>query len=360
MMPVLAILRESWLSLRSQGLFKIAMGLNVLVIAGFASIGFDATGISVFFGLGHIDNEFVTAGSPWASIVYLGIFSLFIVNVWLAWISAIIALLSTSSIVPNFVSQGAVELTVSRPVSRTTIFLTKYVGGLLFVVLQVGVFSIGAFFTAGFRIGVWDPAMFLAIPLVTLFFSYLFCVNVLIGVITRSTLTALIVTLAFWFTTFSLQSADNLAQVAQLQEESAINRLDDSISEALATGSLGDPDESVQKMQQRLEQRTESLATLKAWTGPLGIARWFLPETTNTVGLLKIALEHDASTTFEDILSGRIFQPKEKPKDDFQKAQVEQQEVIAAIPWWLTIGKSLIFEAVILTFAVWIFRRRDY
>jgi len=360
MTPILAILRESWLSLRSQGLFKIAMGLNLLVIIGFASISFDAGGVSIFFGLGHIESDFVVAGSPFATLVYLGIFSLFIVNIWLAWASAIIALLSTSSIVPNFVSQGAVELTVSRPVSRTTIFLTKYLGGLLFVFVQVGVFAIGAFFTVGLRIGIWDPTIFLAVPLVTLFFSYLFCVNVLVGVITRSTLTALIVTMAFWFTTFGLRSADHIATTIAFTQEAKIEKLDAKISDALATGSLGDPDESVQDMQARLLQLQIDLESIHAWTGPFRVVRWFLPETAETVSLLKRALEQDATTTFEEILSGRIFESDSTPKKPHEVAEVKMQERMLAIPWWWTIGKSLIFEVVILGFAVWIFRRRDY
>ena len=360
MTPLLAILRESWLSLRSQGLFKIAMGLNLLVIIAFASIGFDAQGISLFFGLSHIDSEFVTAGSPWASTVYLGIFSLFIVNIWLAWISAIIALLSTSSIVPSFVSQGAVELTVSRPVSRTTIFLSKYLGGLLFVVLQVGVFCIGAFLTAGWRVGMWNPAIFLAIPLVTLFFSYLFCVNVLVGVITRSTLTALIVTLAFWFSCFSLREADELVTAEVFQREALISDLDTSISEAMATGSLGDPGEDVQELQAELLSQIAALDTLNAWSGPLGVLRWFLPETGNTVLLLKHAIETDEAATFEDILSGRIFEQDKGPQSPRNRAQTKLRSQNKAIPWWWTIGKSLIFEAVILAFAAWVFRRRDF
>ena len=57
MTPFLAILRESVLSLRAQGLFKLTMGLNLMVVVAFASIGFTEDGLSIFFGLGNIESE---------------------------------------------------------------------------------------------------------------------------------------------------------------------------------------------------------------------------------------------------------------------------------------------------------------
>ena len=38
---ILAILRESWLTLQAEKLFKLVLGLNLLVIVAYASIGFD-------------------------------------------------------------------------------------------------------------------------------------------------------------------------------------------------------------------------------------------------------------------------------------------------------------------------------
>ncbi|MCH2136949.1 MAG: ABC transporter permease subunit [Phycisphaerales bacterium] len=354
MIAILAILHESWLSLRARGIFKITMGLNVLVIVLFMSVSFSDTGVNVFFGLGHIEHEYVNLHTPWARVVYLSIFTTFIVNLWLAWIAAGLALLSTSSIVPDFLSQGAVELTLSRPVSRTTIFLCKYAGGLLFVIVQVSVFSLGAFIAAGWRIGVWDPALFLAVPLVTLFYSYLFCVNVLAGVITRSTLTALIITLAFWFVIFAVRWSERIVTEVTFQEEVHIERLEKKIAGA---------DENSPKIEDwtlRLEQSKEMRLTLQAWQGPLETARVFLPETAATVDLLKRAVDQSQPATIEDIMSGRLFETDEDERRPHEIAQERREERDRNISGWWIVLKSLIFEAVILSLAVWIFRRRDY
>ena len=367
MTAFMSILHESWLGLRAQGLFKLTMGLNILVVVGFASMGFTDTGVSIFFGLGHIDSEHVHANSPFASLLYLGIFSAIIVNVWLAWIATGLALLSTSSIFPNFVSQGAVELTLSRPVSRTTIFLAKYAGGLLFVLAQVSVFTLGAFLAAGWRVSAWDPAIFLAIPLVTLFYSYLFCVNALVGVITRSTLTALIVTIVFWFGAFALRTSEDLVTRFVYYTEAEMQRQDEAIGELVQQLDTARPievpglEQELDNEQRMLEANRKGNELLLAWQGPLQVARWIVPETDGTINLLKRSLENDASATFDQLLSGELFResPRRMNNPDRQ-ADARLRDRENARPVWWVLGKSLLFEVAILCLAIWVFRRKDF
>lgn len=367
MTPFLAILRESLLSLRAQGLFKLTMGLNLMVVVAFASIGFNEDGVSIFFGLSNIESEYINIDSPWSKLLYLGIFSAFIVNIWLAWIATGLALLSTSSIFPSFVSQGAVEMTLSRPVSRTYIFLAKYCGGLLFVLLQVSVFTLGAFLAAGWRVDVWDPAIFLAIPLITLFYSYLFCVNVLVGVVTRSTLTALIITLLFWFSTFSIHSADQIVTRFVFHAEAETQNLDERIGELLqdmdeAHGiAIAGMEAQLDRKQEQLDASRKAHDTLLAWQGPLQMTRWFVPETAGTINLLKRALEHDASATFEDLMSGRLFD--DGPTGPMRADEIADQKVTDREnnrPVWWILLKSLVFEGCVLALGIWVFRRKDF
>ncbi len=401
MIAILAILRESWLFLRSEMLFKVVMGLNILVIVAYASVGFDDTGVSVFFGLTHFDHDFVRAGTELARTLYLGIYSAFIVNIWLAWAASILALISTSSIFPSFLSEGSVELMLSRPISRTTIFLTKYFGGLIFVMLQVGVFTLGAFLAAGCRISEWDPTIFLAIPLITLFYSYLFCVNVLVGIITRSTLVAILATLLFWFGTFGVRTADDLVNRFAIVNEtimertsSRVEQLQKEYDDALATGNEKEAADAAYWLtgpEEEYEQAQTTLGQLRIWATTLDTLRIIMPETARTLGLLHRKLEQDKDFTIQDVLSGRAFEEpgsESKPdnfggswesaqnKDDneklnrrerrraFNQAEMEATETMIerenAIPAWHIIGKSLIFEFVVLALGIWFFRRRDF
>jgi len=401
MTAILAILRESWLFLRSEMLFKVVMGLNILVIVAYASISFDDTGVSLFFGITHVDSDFVRAGTQFSPTLYLGIYSAFIVNFWLAWAASILALISTSSIFPSFLSTGSVELVLSRPTSRTTIFLTKYCGGLIFVMLQVGVFTLGAFLGAGWRVGEWDPAIFLAIPLITLFYSYLFCVNVLVGVITRSTLVALLATLLFWFGTFGIRTADDLVHRYAVVTETIVERTSSRVEElkrehdnAIAAGNQKDADDAAHWLagpQEELDKAQSTLNQLRPWATTMDALRVVMPETARTIGLLHRELERDKDLTLQDLMTGRAFEdfedepqpdefdeywnsdPDEADDDDshrrkrhraFNRAERDATDAMAkrenAIPAWKIIGKSVIFEIVVLIIAIWIFRRRDF
>ena len=367
LIPLWAILRESLLSLRAQGLFKLTMAVNVMVIVAFASIGFTDTGVSYLYGLGEVKNEYIYAGSLWSSILYLGIFSAVIVNVWLAWVATGLALVSTSSIFPGFISEGAVELTMSRPVSRGMIFLAKYLSGLLFVLLQVTVFSVGAFLAAGWRIDLWDPSILLAIPLVTLFYSYLFCVNVLVGIWTRSTLTALILTIMFWGATFSVRTADYVVTAYSYTLEAEIDQADKGIGQAMAAldKAQGPQVDRLHKQltddQKHLQSLQDGLDTVRVWQVSLERARWFVPETGATIDLLRRSLESDPTATIASLMSGDAFRDKDsRPKnlEDLSEDKADVRELTR--PWWKILGKSLLFEAVVLALAFWTFRRRDY
>src|SRR5690606_38446317 len=117
---------------------------------------------------------------------------------WLTWIAAILALLSTTSIFPDFLQPGSIDLALSKPNSRPFLFLSKYCGSLLFVILQVAIFTVIIFFIVGFRLNEWNFGLFWAIPLVTLLFSSIYSMNVLFGVMTRSPMAALLLTLTVW------------------------------------------------------------------------------------------------------------------------------------------------------------------
>ena len=88
-------------------------------------------------------------------------------------------------------------------------FLGKYLGGLTFVLFHATVFVILTFLVIGSRWGAWLPGYLLSIPLVVLLFSYLYCVSVLVTVMSRSTVAAVLLTLGAWVVFTGVQSADD-------------------------------------------------------------------------------------------------------------------------------------------------------
>jgi hypothetical protein len=335
-----AILVDAYRELNARKLFWITLSLSGLVVLVYASIGFDETGLSMFFGLKHIDSEMVREGSPLARMLYRGIFSDFIVGLWLAWIAVILALISTSSIFPDFQAGGSVELVLSKPIGRPRLFLLKYLSSLLFVLLQVAIFCAGVFLCMGWRIGQWEFMIFAAIPMVTLFYSYIYAVNVLVGVITRSALTALLVSMLFWFSVFSLNLTEGL-----------VNRFKLTLAEERSV--VSDPDAAAQ------------LEGLTRWHGRIRAVQAVLPKTSETVALVSRWLLEESDISLLDIMAGNVrrndageFVPR---RDDPQRrAERRMQEEMETRPVWYVVGTSLIFEGVVLALACLVFTRRDY
>jgi len=232
MTKTLALLLDSYRELNAKRLFWISLVISGFVVGAFAMIGVQGDTITLLWWKTPLKSDVLTYLDPAA--LYKSMFSYFGVGFWLAWIGNILALASTAGIFPDFLAAGSVDLFLSKPISRLRLFLSKYVGGLLFVTLQVGIFSLCSFILLGMRGHQWNPAIFLSIPLVVLVFSYLFSICVLLGVLTRSTVTSLLVTLLIWFCLWGVQTTESVLLMQSITSDVHAASLDRQIAETKA------------------------------------------------------------------------------------------------------------------------------
>lgn len=339
MRAAMTILWDSFRLLQAKKLFWIALGISMLVAVFYASIGFNAQGMTLFFGGKEFENPLLRQGQPEAAAFYVLLFTDVILKFWLAWIAVALALLSTASIFPDFIAEGSIGISLSKPVGRLRLFLLKYLGGLLFVALQVAVFTVIVFLALGWRTGEWNLTVFWAVPVVTFVFSLLYAVAVWIGVWTRSTLFALLGAFLMWGISLLGQWTEGfLYQAAHLVPESGIEF-------DYRTG------EQVEK--DRVEKNATAVslhAKAKAVVTPL-------PKTRDCTIYLKRLIkmkERDsmlAGMSLDMLFSGSLPDPK------MTAAMKRNDERHSA---WYVFGTSAIFEAVVLALAAWMFCRRDY
>ncbi|MEM9661855.1 MAG: hypothetical protein AAF937_06060, partial [Planctomycetota bacterium] len=312
------------------------------------------------------------------------------ISVWLAWIATILGLITTAGIIPSLVSSGVIDSMVAKPITRTRLFLTRYATGLLFAALQVGLFSGVAFLVLGVRGGEWLPAVFLAVPIVVVFFSYLFAIMALVGLITRSTITALLLTLLVWFGLFIVNRVDeSLIQFherAKIRIQTADERIERGeanakqiVLRAKQAEDPGVPDDyeptreeldsaipTLILVRQTREDAVRNEAELRPWTNGLFIAKTVLPKTTETIALLdRYILSEDEANEIFDIFTpgdGQSTVDEETGAvrvsgDDAQQALVDRIRS-RSLAWIL--GTSLLFESAILGICCLIFTRRDF
>jgi ABC-type transport system involved in multi-copper enzyme maturation permease subunit len=395
MTQTIALFVDAYRELSAKRLFWLVLVLSGLIVASFGALGIDSKGVTIaVWNIGDFGG-LVTSDTIPPDRFYKTLFSSFGVKFWLAWLATILALVSTAGIFPDFIAGGAIELTLSKPISRLRLFLTKYATGLLFVALQVGVFTLASFLVIGIRGKTWEPAMFLAIPIVVVFYSYLYSVCVLLGLVTRSTIASLLLTLLVWGFLFCLNLADatviqgrelnamrieaiprqietmERSATAQLRREEVTEKMSEGMprdqAEALAaemTFSVEDMERSHPKLRdarEALESAKEAEGKWQLAARAFRVGKTVFPKTDETTELLERVLNKDMA----------LDVPEAQPGDDapswMKLSQADRQRLAARIvesfrersAWWV-VGSSLGFEALVLAIGAWIFCRRDF
>lgn len=377
-MAFVALLLDAYRQLSAAKLFWLTLGLSAIVVILFGSIGFNDAGMTLFFGLTQIESETVHAGSPWARGLYVGIYSSFIVPIWLGWIATILALISTCTIFPDFVRGGSIELSLSKPISRIQLFFMKYAVSLLFVVLQVLVFCVGIFLCVGLRLGEWNWGIFYAIPIITAFFSYLFAVCVLVGMITRSGITALLITGLFWMGLVSAQASESVLNRFVTAQVVTIDRLEEGIEKARVElnklESESKTDMRIQRRKERIDSFQEDVDNAKelfgkidAWHQPVSWGLSILPKTSQTIGLLDRWLDDSSGYDIAALMRGDMQEFEDIEDFDPTTRRAREREIrrrldedYAQRSLWYVIGTSFVFEGFILCIATWYICKKDF
>jgi hypothetical protein len=224
----------------------------------------------------------------------------------------------------------------------------------------------------------WEPRLFWAVPLVVCIFSYLYCVCALIGLITRSTLAAVLLTLLFWIFLFGVHFADVFLLDAQFhaQREVSINNMQYKLysgqldyAQQHAGDGRGTPGQVERLTEQRrhaLDQRqqAENVArNVEFFQRVIVGFKTLLPKTSETSQLLERWLltpqekselyERGQGRDREARPSRNIWMPDEESGRETRRALGRR-----SVAW--VIGSSLGFEAAVLALCLWLFGRRDF
>lgn len=120
-----------------------------------------------------------------------------IINWLLGFVLIFLGILVTASIIPDMLQPGSLHLLLSKPISRTLLLLSKFLGGCAFVLLCVTQLVIGLYLVAGLRLDIWNPRLLWCIPVSVFLFAVFYSVSVLAGLRWRSPILAIGVTVIF-------------------------------------------------------------------------------------------------------------------------------------------------------------------
>jgi hypothetical protein len=369
----LEIFRDAYRELNAKKLFWIVLFFSGVVVVIFAAAGVR-------------DDRLTLLGrqTPFPMPLTIGEFyrKMFIkvgITTWLTFGATILALISTASTFPDFITGGSIDLYLSKPISRLRLFLTKLVAGLLFVTLQVFVFTGASFLVIGLRGRVWEPGIFLAVPLVLCFFSYLYAFLVLFGILTRSTLASVLLTMLVWSMLVVLNYSEQFLLIGitagereVVMREKRIQWLDG----RLAYFDKQSPEQRAnsENVIASFEEQRDELVAGRGGTALRNMRvfhkiayglKTVLPKTTETADVMTHRLLADFQRQHPDVMEdddepSDVTSPAVRRRNIFRPAEQQAKETMARRSLGWIIGTSLAFEAGVLALAGWVFCRRDY
>ena len=374
MMQTWAILLDSLRELRSRSLFWIALGISVLVsVMLFGLIGFDEKGWKILWFATN-ENALLREGSAGQQDLLKWLFGGALLWWWLTLGAIVLALITTANTIPEFVSSGSIDLTLSKPMGRVRLYVIKVASALLFMILQVTICVAIAYVLSGVRFGYWFHEAWLALPLVTLQFLYLFAVMSFVGLITRSSLASLLAVFIFWGTVSVTQFAANQLEKIAVESRLTVQNLEKRIGQirerAATEGRELFPAEQMRiaNLDEQIKFAHNAVETILPWKRPIERLELMVPKTADIQKI--IAEEMDAPTIADLMLRLKGFDADQMAAmagmadgqqfRDAQEAGAAGQRAARKVNGPVSIGSSMIVTSFLLGLSLWIFTRRDF
>ena len=127
-------------------------------------------------------------------------------------VAVFIAILVTAPMIPQTFEAGSIDLLLSKPVARPLLFLVKFLGGCVFILLNAGYFIVGLWAILGFRFQLWNNALLWCIPVFLFLFVVYYSVSAWAAVLWKNATVSIVLTILFWAACFTVETAKNLIE----------------------------------------------------------------------------------------------------------------------------------------------------
>ena len=162
------------------------------------------------------------------------LYSQLIIGLWLTWGAMILAIISTSTMLPDLIVGGTIDLYLSWPMSRLRLISDEILLRTSFRFPGKSQSSRWERAHCAMADGEWISSLLLSVPLVLLVFSYVFAVAVFIGVWTRSAIAAILLSILAWGLFSITQTAEQSLSVWQSATHTALVRAQTTIHDSQA------------------------------------------------------------------------------------------------------------------------------
>jgi ABC-type transport system involved in multi-copper enzyme maturation permease subunit len=153
---------------------------------------------ALFFGAVEVPVPLVTLGTI---IQFIGDW---IVGTFGTSIIMFLSTIMTASFLPSMLNKGTVDLLLVKPIHRTSLFLYKFTGGLMFMLMNTAIIMGGIWLALGLQTGLWTNSLLLCVLIYTFQFATFYAVSAFAAVFTRSAIVAILSSVILWVFLFAL------------------------------------------------------------------------------------------------------------------------------------------------------------
>ncbi len=164
-----------------------------------------------------------------------------IIKLGLGILAVFVAIVVTSPIIPETFRSGSLHLLLSKPISRIWLYLAKFFGGCVFVLVNITFVLIGLYFIAGLRFEIWNQGLLACIPILMFVFIIFYSVSALAGLIWGNAIVSVVVCMVFWLFCFSIGAMHDalLPQSELLTQMSRVRKVNENVLVVNERGGLG-------------------------------------------------------------------------------------------------------------------------
>lgn len=208
-----ALLLDAFYQVLDNKIFRLLLILEFGIVAAFFLVGFRETEVQVLWGAWTLPYEDVFAffgqklspGSDLQGMLVQRVQSL-VVETLSGSIGMIVCLSATAFFLPRMLEKGAADIVFAKPVSRLALMLSRYVSGLFFVGILAVVGTFGVWLGLLIASGYNDPGVLWGALTLVYLFGILHAFSCCVGVFTRSTVAAILMSVVFFMGTGCIHS----------------------------------------------------------------------------------------------------------------------------------------------------------
>lgn len=205
-----ALVMDAWQQVLDNRVFRLLLGVTVVLVAPTFLIGFHSTHVEFLWGLGGsiTYTDFVSILPPEfqrisdrieePGIALIQMLQDLIVTSFAGTMGVVLAIAATSFFMPRMLERGAADMMFSKPVPRWALLLSRYFSGLVFVAALSFLLVIGMYL--GFRVtsGYNDPGFLWSSLTLVYLYSALHAFSLLVATVTRSSVAAILLTIVLF------------------------------------------------------------------------------------------------------------------------------------------------------------------